>query len=639
MLSVFELPGEFYREFDKKRCDIYIYGKTLDGITYARFCEACGYPFVGYIDKNIENKEDSRHITIQVADVSKEREYYYLLCAKTEQVTNEMIEMLNIVGVKGKIFTWKAFCIDTVKIDGNSCNVYKYVHSVPYAYYSIYGNEVDKDFIQSIYSSKLKIEWNKSKYFYYEKYKSLYINIDDKGRRLTTDVPDCRKIIHFFGDSRTFGMGVKDYQTIPSCLQRMINKNCEEKYKVINYGVGATGFDNLFMWLQNVQVNQGDIIFLSSRNFVLERRVKGLLDNINPIEYYKYYFDKIIEYCTKKKAKVYFFILGQADEVKENTLWEKAIFASVYVNDEYAYYVPCNITYLEAYYQDIVYDMRGVVDANHLKFNFFIDQGHYSAQGCEVIAEAIYERVFCKAKEIDNKIFTEIDKYLECNRLHSKFPFIWDDEWHKYNEYLMDNRSSCKGRVGVIVMNANPFTKGHKYLVEYATSKVDFLYVFVLEEDKSRFSFEDRYAMVKNGTAEYENVLVLRSGKFIISQNTFPEYFFKNPGEVDCTKDVEIFSLLIAPILNISCRFVGEEPYSAVTNQYNQSMKKILPKYDIDLIEIPRKAINDNVISATKVRKAIDEKDDALLKEMLPETSYNYINKFICKCEGIKCSI
>ena len=40
-------------------------------------------------------------------------------------------------------------------------------------------------------------------------------------------------------------------------------------------------------------------------------------------------------------------------------------------------------------------------------------------------------------------------------------------------------------KVGCIVMNANPFTLGHEYLVQYAASRVHKLFVMVVSEDKS----------------------------------------------------------------------------------------------------------------------------------------------------------
>ena len=37
-------------------------------------------------------------------------------------------------------------------------------------------------------------------------------------------------------------------------------------------------------------------------------------------------------------------------------------------------------------------------------------------------------------------------------------------------------------------MNCNPFTKGHKYLIEKASKENDVVHLFILTEDKSEFS-------------------------------------------------------------------------------------------------------------------------------------------------------
>ena len=127
--------------------------------------------------------------------------------------------------------------------------------------------------------------------------------------------------------------------------------------------------------------------------------------------------------------------------------------------------------------------------------------------------------------------------------------------------------------VGAIVMNCNPFTLGHRYLIEYASKKVDFLYIFVVEEDKSFFPFKYRINLVRQGTADIKNVYVTRSGKMMISSITFPGYFVKdNPDAtaVDSSTDVEIFARYIAPAFNISIRFAGEEPFDIVTKNYNE---------------------------------------------------------------------
>lgn len=179
-------------------------------------------------------------------------------------------------------------------------------------------------------------------------------------------------------------------------------------------------------------------------------------------------------------------------------------------------------------------------------------------------------------------------------------------------------------------MNCNPFTLGHQYLIEYAASQVDYLYIFVVEEDKSFFLFKDRLELVKKGTGHLDNVKVLPSGKFIISSNTFSEYFDKanlKGTQIDTSLDVETFATQIAPTLDISVRFVGQEPLDPITNQYNMSMKELLPKYGIELREIPRKESGNSVISASRVRRYLKEKRWNEIKEIVPITTYEFLKE------------
>lgn len=88
-----------------------------------------------------------------------------------------------------------------------------------------------------------------------------------------------------------------------------------------------------------------------------------------------------------------------------------------------------------------------------------------------------------------------------------------------------------------------------------------------MEEDASEFSFEERFEMVKSGTMDLKNVAVVPSGKFILSKESFRNYFEKEKiqGVVDASKDLNFFARYIAERLNISKRFVGEEPFDTVT--------------------------------------------------------------------------
>ena len=185
---------------------------------------------------------------------------------------------------------------------------------------------------------------------------------------------------------------------------------------------------------------------------------------------------------------------------------------------------------------------------------------------------------------------------------------------------------AAAGTVGAAVMNCNPFTLGHQYLVETAAKNCDRLYIFVLSEDKSRFSAADRMEMVRRGTAHLPNVTVLPTGPYLISSATFPTYFLKDreqAGNVQCLLDVEVFAKHYAPHFGITRRFVATEPLSPMTRQYNEALKAHLPDHGITVTELPRLEKGGTPISATAVRKALDEGGD--FRHLVPETTYEYL--------------
>lgn len=185
-----------------------------------------------------------------------------------------------------------------------------------------------------------------------------------------------------------------------------------------------------------------------------------------------------------------------------------------------------------------------------------------------------------------------------------------------------------KGIIGSLVMNCNPFTLGHQYVIEYAAKQCDTVYVFVLSEESSGFSAKDRLEMVKLGTAHLSNVIVVQTGPYLISSATFPTYFLKDRDSADrvlCDIDIEIFTKYFVPELKITRRYVGTEPHSPMTQKYNEALKNKLPKEGIELIEIPRKEFNNVAISASEVRKLIENKEKERLEDYVPQTTLNYI--------------
>ena len=188
--------------------------------------------------------------------------------------------------------------------------------------------------------------------------------------------------------------------------------------------------------------------------------------------------------------------------------------------------------------------------------------------------------------------------------------------------------SAYRPKIGAIVMNCNPFTLGHRYLIEYAASRAERLYIFAVEEDKSFFPFADRIDLIRKGVADLKNVTVLPSGKFIISSLTFKEYFGKaelQDRKIDASLDVQIFGQYIAPALGINVRFAGEEPFDKVTLQYNEQMKTILPSFGIEFVEVPRKEEGGAAISASRVRALLKEKKFEEIRPLVPKTTYEYL--------------
>lgn len=240
------------------------------------------------------------------------------------------------------------------------------------------------------------------------------------------------------------------------------------------------------------------------------------------------------------------------------------------------------------------------------------------------------------AKLMAEKIYNNIAPFLEYNSTYNKnnpiqdYYIPWEVELYYKKHVNKYNLNNLHGKVGSIVMNCNPFTKGHRYLVEHAASKVDILLLFVVEEDRSFFSFKDRYEMVKIGVNDIQNVIVIPSGDYNISQKTFSQYFEKDQAITEISSmdfDIRIFCEVISSLIGIKYRFAGQEPTDVVTKKYNDTMKRILPEYGMEFIEIPRVCTSDGgqVISATKVREHYKRKEFDELKEYVPENVLEYL--------------
>lgn len=177
---------------------------------------------------------------------------------------------------------------------------------------------------------------------------------------------------------------------------------------------------------------------------------------------------------------------------------------------------------------------------------------------------------------------------------------------------------------GVVVMNCNPFTLGHRYLIEQAAKQVERLFVMVVREDCSLFAYAERKAMVEQGVAHLKNVTVIDGSEYAISQATFPTYFLKRLDDAADTQmllDLDLFRRHIAPALGATIRFVGTEPTDQLTRRYNQLMHEVLA----DVRETARLEKEGNAVSASRVRKAMEQGDMSTIRQLVPPTTLPYI--------------
>lgn len=207
------------------------------------------------------------------------------------------------------------------------------------------------------------------------------------------------------------------------------------------------------------------------------------------------------------------------------------------------------------------------------------------------------------------------------------FSHYLDQLKNETNAHQMSASPDTKtARTGAVIMNANPFTLGHQYLLEQASAQVDLLHVFIVSEDVSLVPLSVREQLVREGSAHLSNVVCHLTGPYMISNATFPSYFLKDSDTVirsHAKLDIGVF-LQIAQALGITDRFVGEEPFSQVTSIYNQVMQEELNAAGITCTVFPRKSDADGAISASSVRALIQEGNMAALEGKVPQTTYAF---------------
>ena len=488
-----------------------------------------------------------------------------------ENVTFVVVESIDIKKLKQLSHSEKA--LEQIKFGSNGINNrVDWLRNSPAHFGSLYGDlpQYSKKYIRNIFTP-IQCFFSKRGRQNVD-YKSPYVNISG-GIRHTTDQP--RKYLNsifFVGGSSVFGMGCEDKHTLPSSLQWLINQSTflREHFSVFNLGVRGQSLLLDFYKIFNLKTTPGDIVILQGVKSTLTQQLTHLQT------------DK--------------FLLISPD-----------------------------------------FNNREKSD------DVFFDSGHIIYKGHYLLAEKIYTGLFSPRASVEpskelrenTQHISKADKRKALNTLELKCGNIKTatniDLHPEIRTYLKEIKPLAPsfGTVGATVVNCNPFTLGHKHFIKQAASQVDSLFVFVVEEDASYFDFKTRYKLVTEGVKGINNITVVRSGKFIMSSITYPEYFSKAKSETktiaSAALDLDIFGEYIAPILNISIRFIGSEDDCAITKQHNVQMQNILPTYGIKVEEMKRFKHNSQNISASLVRKYIERGLLEETKEWVPVSTFDVI--------------
>lgn len=248
-------------------------------------------------------------------------------------------------------------------------------------------------------------------------------------------------------------------------------------------------------------------------------------------------------------------------------------------------------------------------------------------QVCNLAVERGKTHLFLFTKPENKRMFLDMGFY---PILETRDVLLTENRRNGIKKYVAQLEQREGGTIGAAVINCNPFTNGHRYLIETASKQCDVLHLFVLSEDKSEFSADVRYELVKQGVADMPHVLLHQTSDYLISSAVFPTYFIKEKSKADdanCELDIRIFCEYFAKGLGITKRFVGTEPNCGVTGAYNTKMKELLPQYGVELIEIERKQLDGMPISASTVRLLLHEGNMAAVKKLVPVTTFAYLQQ------------
>ncbi len=208
-------------------------------------------------------------------------------------------------------------------------------------------------------------------------------------------------------------------------------------------------------------------------------------------------------------------------------------------------------------------------------------------------------------------------------------------EWEEQQKTIIctQNGLSC------VVLNANPFTTGQRYLVELAAKRSAGVIAFVIqgrpesggkgnhENTGIEFPFTDRFDMAKTALSDLKNVTVLPSGPYLISRSDFPKGFLSEDfGAAPAHAVLDSMAFChVCNSLGIRSAFAGDEPRDELSEIHLNALRIQCRENSIALKVAERKRIGERYISSALARQALADNKKDELKELVPESILEYL--------------
>lgn len=640
MLKVMPNEADFINDVKNEKGTVVVYGAGRDGILFSSI-EAVKINF--FCDKR--DFDTNKVNNIEVIKIDRIRELkgpiHILVCVRlldqqyNNSVINELLSKLEKMDVSINIYNAAVNLKYKGIINGKNplvLNIVEFYRSIPWYFEKIYKKNHEElfNYIDKVFPN-IKLISN-GNIITLEDCRNKEFNVIDGKRKITySDDITYKNNIHIYGDSRTVGTGIEDSETFGNLLQKKIDDGIRNliKFKVINHGVISSRIVEMVQQFNNTLLQNGDHVLFINHCYYVNETERHLFWN---------YLKEVRNKCIENNVDFYYINIPYILELSNRS----------YIMNEIINLFRYNLSYFT---KEKLFEYKQQADLmcskNNIPFfditqdfnesnceNLFFDYLHYGPEGHKIIAERLYKIIYFNdyINKVDDKDVLKLKNYKEQLYKESVLKLSYEKELNEYINNLKSEFKEYPDNAGAIVMNCNPFTIGHQYLIEQSLRKVKHLYIFVVEENKSEYSFEERFNMIEQGTRHLENITILKSGLFIISSITFPEYFIKESFErdvsnIDISTDILIFAKEIVPALKIKKRFVGNEPFCKITNEYNKQMKKLLPSYGIELVQIDRLENEHEVISASRVRNLVKNKEYEKIKQIVPNYTYQVIRE------------